>query len=265
MRYVRIFLLYFEQVLEHRSRVLVWFLIGLVNSLLYFIFWHGVTGDASVASEPISLSSITTYYFLLIIAGAFLLVHIEEDVAYWDIQQGGLTRYLAKPFSYFLSKFLDEIAYRIGQGVLGIIAFVAFTQLFGQYVQLEHRPVFVVLAIISVIMAYLISFIFKMIIGISTFWITDYSGLHQLTTVLLLIFAGFVIPLEFLPNFLQTAANALPFAYMIYYPVRMVQGALDISLLGRVIGMQGFWFIFLLLIYRMLWKRGVREYTGIGQ
>jgi ABC-2 type transport system permease protein len=265
MRYVRIFLLNLELALEHRGRSLVWFFIALCNSLFYFIFWHGAFSAQSVINTTITQSSISTYYFLLVIAGAFLVVHIEEDVAYWDIQQGGLSRYLTKPFSYYWSKFIEEIPWRIVQGVFGVVAFLFLTKVFDSLVVLEERPLFIVFTVVSFLLAYLISFTYKMIIGISTLWFTDYSGLHQLTTVLLFIFAGFVIPIEFLPGFLRNIAQILPFAYMIYYPVRAMQGLLDISAFEKILSIQFFWLIGLLFVYRFLWKRGVREFTGVGQ
>lgn len=265
MRYVRIFFLNLEQALEHRGKSFVWFLIAFFNSLFYFVFWHGSFSAKSVVDTTISQSSIASYYFLLIIAGAFLVVHIEEDVAYWDIQQDGLSRYLTKPFSYFWSKFIEEIPWRIVQGIFGVVAFVLLSKLFGQLVLLEQRPLFILLTSLSFFIAYLISFTYKMIIGVSTFWFTDYHGFHQMTTVLLFIFAGFVIPIEFLPGFLKSIANVLPFAYMIYYPVRAIQGLLDISIFGRVLVVQAIWFLGLLFVYRLLWRRGVREFTGVGQ
>lgn len=265
LRYVRIFLLNLEQALEHRGRSFVWFLIAFFNSLFYFVFWHGAFKTGSVVDTSITASSIASYYFLLVIAGAFLVVHIEEDVAYWDIQQGGLSRYLTKPFSYYWSKFIEEIPWRIVQGVFGVLAFVLLSNLFGQLVILEQRPLFILATFLLFLMAYLISFTYKMIIGVSTFWFTDYHGFHQMTTVLLFIFAGFVIPVEFLPGLLKQIALALPFPYMIYYPIRAMQGLLDSSILAQTFAVQIAWFIGLLLVYRVLWHRGVREFTGVGQ
>ncbi len=265
MRYVRILLLYFEEVFEYRSRVLVWFLIGFINSLIYFVFWKGsLTGSGSVAS-PVSISDITSYYFFLIIAGAFLVVHIEEDVAYWDIQQGGLVKYLMKPFSYFRIKFLQELPWRVSQGLIGVFAFLLLVLAFGRFFRITQDPYIIMLAIISTLLALGMSFTFKMIVGILTIWITDYSGLHQLVTVVFFIFAGFVIPLDYLPEILHKIAMVLPFGYMIYYPIRAFQGLLSEHELYSVIGIQAIWLFLLLGGYAFFWRKGIKEFTGVGQ
>lgn len=265
MRYVRMLLLHFEEALEYRSRNFVWFLIALINPLIYFAYWHGALSEKSSATSFMRLPDIASYYFLLIIAGAFLVVHIEEDVAYWDIQQGGLSRHLIKPFSYYWLKFLEEIPWRIVQGVLGVFAFLLLMMLFGQFILLTTNLYILIAAGVSIVFAYLLSFTYKMVLGISTLWFTDYSGLQQLSTVLFLIFAGFVIPIEFLPDTLQSIANILPFAYIIYYPVRAMQGVIDITDLFRIMSIQGIWLCGLLMLYRILWRFGIRKFTGVGQ
>src|SRR5689334_7180600 len=105
MRYFRIFLLHFQQAFALRSRSLVWFGISLFNPVTFLIFWTGAYNEKSTLFAGWNLSYVSTYYFLLVIASSLLIVHIEEDISYWDIQQGGLSRYLLKPFSYVKSKF----------------------------------------------------------------------------------------------------------------------------------------------------------------
>lgn len=115
------------------------------------------------------------------------------------------------------------------------------------------------------IMAYFISFIFKMIVGLSALWIIDYGGLQQLTIVIQMVFAGFVIPIQFFHPILKNIANILPFSYMIYYPVLAMQGKLVGMELLRVIGIQILWLGILILLYKKMWKVGIRMFTGIGQ
>src|SRR3989304_6642440 len=105
MRYVRMLLLHFDLALVSRSRSFIWFLITLINPLIYLTFWRGALTAGSASPIGWSLSSVASYYLLLVIAGAFLSVHIEEVVAYYDIQQGWLSNYLTRPFSYFWFKF----------------------------------------------------------------------------------------------------------------------------------------------------------------
>lgn len=265
MRYVRILLLHFEQAFEYRSRNLVWFLIELINPLLYLLFWRGAMQSNHTLLSGLTFTDIASYYFLLIFAGAVLIVHIEEDVALLDIKEGGLVKYLTRPFSYFWLKFFEEIPWRIIQGFFGIIILLFFISFYGNIIKLVNDPQTIIFVICIGILAYLLSFVFKMVVGLSAFWIIDYSGLQQLLTVIFLVFAGYVIPIQFFHPVLQSISNILPFAYMIYYPVLALQGKLVGIEAVKILFIQSIWLLALSAIYNRMWKKGVRMFTGIGQ
>lgn len=265
MRYVRIFALHFQEAFALRSRSVVWFLIALLNPITYFLFWSGAYAGNQTVFAQWNLSSIATYYFLLVIAGSLLIVHIEEDVAYRDIQLGGLSQFLLKPLPYILLKFFDELPWRIIQAFFGVIIFVAFWILFGSFVTLAHTAPAIFFAVSIAFCGYMISFLFKMIVGISALWFTDYSGLQQLVEAVILIFAGMLMPLEFLPNGIQQIAYASPFSYIIYFPVLAFQGKLTLIESIRTIGIQIIWIVLLAGMYQLMWKKGIRLFTGLGQ
>ncbi len=265
MRYLRIFFLHFQQAFALRSRSVVWFLLSLFNPLIFYLFWKSVYHENSMTFSDWSLSNVASYYFFLVIAGSLLIVHIEEDVAHWDIQQGGLSRYLLKPFSYMKMKFFEELPWRIIQGFFGVFVLVLFSIFFGNLLSFVKIPFGIFLASIIVILAYSISFIFKMIVGISALWFTDFSGLQQVLEAILIVFTGSLMPLAFLPDIIHQLALVLPFAYIIYFPILAVQGKMQVWESLRVIGVQLLWVMLLLSFYKFLWKKGVKLYTGLGQ
>jgi ABC-2 type transport system permease protein len=257
--------LHFQQAFALRSRSIVWFGVALLNPIIYYLFWSGAYTGNQAPFAQWNLSSIATYYFLLVIAGSLLIVHIEEDVAYWDIQQGGLSRYLLKPFSYIRLKFFEELPWRIIQAFFGVIIFISFWVFFGSFVTLAHTASAILFAVCIAFCGYMISFLFKMIVGISALWLTDYSGLQQLVDAVILVFAGMLMPLEFFPFVIRQVAFSLPFSYMIYFPILAFQGKLTVSDSLRTIGIQLVWVVILAVIYQLLWKRGIRLFTGLGQ
>lgn len=263
MRYVRIFLLHFQNTFEHRSRMLVWFLESLFNPFIALLFWRWVYAEGSTVLDW-SLSNINSYYLLLVIVGAVLMAHIEYDVAYFDIQYGDLVRYLTRPLPYYLFKLFDELPWRLIQGIFATIIFFGLLVVLNQNLILIS-PTNLVVSIAIALLAFLLSFTFKMIVGLMAFWITDIGGLQQLIEIGLLIFAGYIIPLEFFPSHLQILASNSPFAYMVYFPILAFQGRLDEAALLRVIGTQFFWVILFILFYLFLWRKGLRTFTGVGR
>ncbi|MDP1721874.1 MAG: ABC transporter permease [Candidatus Gottesmanbacteria bacterium] len=265
MRYFRIFLLHLQNAFELRSLSVVWLLITFLNVWLYLLFWQGSIQSEGISPGGMTLADISTYYLLLMITGSFIASHVDEDIAYRDIKQGLLVAHLMRPFSYFKTKFLEEIPWRIIQGTFGIVVFVASMLFFHINVRLVSDWQGIVTAATIVILAYGISFLWSMILGLSALWITEYSGLQQLSTVVSIVLAGYLVPVNFLPDGMRLVADVLPFSYMAYYPIRAAQGALTLHESLRVMGVQTAWFVFFVFCLFHIWKNGIKRFTGVGQ
>ena len=265
MRILRIVALHFQQALQYRSRSFLWFLLALLNPAIYLLFWRGAIHSGHIVGTPVVFSEIASYYLLVVIAGALLIAHVEEDVAVVDIKQGGLVKYLLKPYSYFWMKFIEEIPYRIIQGAYGWMGLLIMLLIFGNILKVVGDPIQILYAICITVAAFFLSFVFKMIIGIVTFWIDDFSGLQQLMFVLISLFAGFIQPIEYFHPILRSIALVTPFPYMIYYPVVAWTGALPVSEALPILLIQLTIIGVFSCIYMVLWKKGVKEFTGVGQ
>jgi len=212
-----------------------------------------------------SLSEVTSYYLLLSVAGSFLIAHIDESVAIEDIYEGGLVKYVIRPFSYFWDLFFGELSWRIFQGLIGIGILFIIGISFQLLISFVSSPLHIFMTFISFLLAYTLSFLFKMILGFSAFWLTEFRGIQSSAEIILLIFAGFIVPLQFLPTQIKEISFLLPFAYMVYFPILAIQGRLEyVELLG-VLGMQILWIGFFACVYRLMWNRGIKLFTGVGQ
>lgn len=254
MRYARIFILYLQNVFQYRGQIFLWFLIALFHPFIYLLFWSGSSQG---------FSDITYYYLFFIVAAGLLFIHVEVD-AYEDIQQGQLSSFLLKPLSYLSLKFFSEIPWRLIQGTFGLISLlIIFLILKLPPPSLERDQI--VVAGLMLIAAYLIMFLFKMIILLSALWFTDIGGLQQLSEMLVVVLAGFIMPIRFFPNAIATIAYATPFPYVFYFPIVAFQGLLKVEEMFSILVTQLIWIILLYLLYRYEWYRGVRRFSGIGQ
>lgn len=265
MRYVRMFLIYFEAAFQYRSTSFVWFLLSLINPLMVLLFWRGAFQSGASPLTGWSYPSIASYYLILVVANTFLVTHIENDIAQTDIQQGGLSSYLTRPFSYMVLKFCDSLPWRLLQGFFSLVTLFLFIIFFKLVLHVTQDPVLIVLAVVTAFLAQLVVFLFKMVLGLSALWLTDYGGLAELIDVLFLIFGGFIMPLALFPGLFGAISSQTPFAYMVYYPVLSILGKLNVGQsLAVVVGECG-WLVVFYLAYRLMWKNGVKKFTGIGQ
>lgn len=265
MRFLKMFLLNAQGVLEQRGRTFVWFLYPVITTAIFLLFWLGALKGSGGKISGWTFSTITSYYFLLLITSSMLTSHIEENVSEDDIQQGYMTHYLIKPYSYLTLKFLLEIPWRLLQGFYAIIVVVVFIALFGKFFTLSSNIYVIGLSIFIALLAFAMSFLYKMILGLSAFWFTDARGFFQAMEAIMLIFGGFIVPITLLPNFMEKVSSLLPFSYMAYYPIIAAQGKLSADQLAKIILIQIVWCICLFGIYKIVWAQGRRKYTAIGQ
>jgi ABC-2 type transport system permease protein len=264
-RYARIFKLYFQDVIQNKGRAFIYFLMTLLNPLLLLLFWNGaISQDKSIASQW-SFGEMTSYYLLITISMSFLIVHIEEDVAFHDIKEGTLTKYLLRPFSYFVSKFMEELPWRMIQGFFGILIFVIFLMTVKVSFPLVNTPLGIILSSIIILLALGVSYTFKMILGLMAMWTTDFWGILSMEEIIFLIFGGIVMPLTFYPAFLERISYFFPLAYIIYFPVIAIQGKLTSLQMFQIIIIQLIWMFVLYRIYQIIWRKGVKKFTGVGQ
>ncbi len=262
-RVAAIFLLYAQHALEYKSRSLVWFLLVFIDAGVYLLYWRGVLTDPQTGSIW-SLSQAVSYYLLLLVAGSFLEVHIEEEVAFEDIQYGRLSQYLLRPFPYAGFKFFQELPWRIIQGGFGLLTLVVISRFFSQF-RIVSTPQEILPVLFIAANAYLLCFIYKMIVGSVSFWTTDYTGMQNIQTIVFLIFSGVLIPLHLLPDAILQFALAQPIAYMMYYPVVAAQGSLTPDGMWRVVVTQWAWILVLAVLFKVVWTRGLRAFTAVGQ
>lgn len=254
MRYVRISALYFQHVFQYRGRIFVWFLISLFHPLIYLLFWRG---------SPEGFSDVMSYYLLFVVAGGLLFVHVDAD-AYEDIVQGQLSSYLMKPSSYLVMKFFSELPWRIIQGFFGTISLIIIASVFS-LVPVSLQPWQMGIAIVITVLGYVLIFLYKMIILISALWFTDIGGLQQFSEMLLIVLAGFIMPIRYFPNWVASIAYISPFPYTIYFPVTAFQGLVRIEEFFVIVTAQFVWILVLYIVYATLWKNGIKKYSGIGQ
>lgn len=260
MRHIRIFLLQFNEVIEDKGRILVWFLLTAISPLLLILFWRGASQIPGWTS-----AEITTYYLLAIVVYAGVMTHSEQHVATIDIQEGGLGAYLLKPYSYMRLIFDNEVSYRLFQGTLACVMLGCLVFLFPSFFTFAKDVNIILISLLMVVFAFFLTFVFKMAVALFAFWLTETRGIFESVDVLIVIFSGVLMPIAFMPQWLQSVASFLPFSYMIYYPVIALEGKLSMAECLNVLLMQLIWIGLFYLLYKLLWKYGLRRFSAVGQ
>ncbi|WP_339321457.1 ABC-2 family transporter protein [Paenibacillus sp. FSL W8-0194] len=89
---------------------------------------------------------------------------------------------------------------------------------------LPTRPDTILFAAVALAAAGYMSICINYMIGATSLWTTESSWLYWVNHALINLLAGFLIPVEWLPSWLQTVGWLSPYPYLLYVPTRIYMG-----------------------------------------
>ena len=113
-------------------------------------------------------------------------------------------------------------------------------------------------------LAVVVSFAFRFLFNLASFWLLDYRGVGVLAMAVSTFFSGMIIPLVLFPDWLWKLAWALPFAGMVQAPIEIFLGhAGGLEAVG-LLALQAFWAVALLGLGRLAFDAGTRRLVVQG-
>lgn len=109
-----------------------------------------------------------------------------------------------------------------------------------------------------------ISFAFRFILNMSVFWLLDWRGVGYIGAMATNLLSGFVIPLQFFPDWFAVVARSSPFAFMFQVPVDVFLGHFNGAELAGLAAAAIAWLIVLLAIGRVMLSRATRRVVVQG-
>ncbi len=121
--------------------------------------------------------------------------------------------------------------------------------------RLEAMPA----VLLITLLAYTLDYIIMAMIGLSAFFVEDTSAFRLIYQKITFVLGGLLIPVDFLPDTLQTVARLLPFNLVLYAPSKLFV-AWDGTQFVTVLGLQFVWIGILAGLLTLLYRWGSRQY-----
>jgi len=235
------------------------FIFTIIGNVVYlgvaYYLWKSIYKHAEVIR---GLTFNETFLYVGLGSAVFILLKTYVDwFIHSDIREGTIANYLIKPidvglytlffsFGFFL---MNVTAITIPTFLLLIFVFkVQFTLGIGLF-----------LFPISLLIAFLISFSFDYFIGLFGFYTESVWGLSTSKEIIITVFSGALIPLQFFPDAIQKILLWLPFQAIYHTPLMMItrpdQGW-DVFL--PMLGVQLFWAAALFIGARLFYSQAVK-------
>jgi len=180
------------------------------------------------------------------------------------IQTGNLNGLLLRPMSPLVSLYSQFWGNLVMDLVLRLAVYMAMVGLFWGYLVKPSSWGVVVLALAALVVGTMWSYFSDLVMGCLAFWTVKGAGVFSMRGMLQRVLGGGYAPLDFFPKWLQTVAWWLPFGYQRYFAIMIYLEKLAPREMWWGFLIQMGWLGVTFFVFRVLWRRGLRQYEGVG-
>lgn len=242
----------------YRSQVFGGMLFYSLFIYVFFSLWQAIYQGGEVAGY--SLKQVVWYLCMteLLVFGCRTTVFTQMSD---DIKTGAVAYQLNRPYHYVFQLF----AQAVGSMLTNLLFFGSLAVVLG-LVMVGPLPgyqlVYLPLGLLSGILGIVINFFLMMTLALLAFYFEE-NGAFNLVYQKLVFMLGMFIPLEFLPQGIQSIARWLPFPYVAWAPARLLV-AFSWDLFWQVLPVQLLWLVLAVLLALMVYRSGIRRVQANG-
>ncbi len=247
---------YYAYMLEYRAELIFWVLSGSLP-LIFLGLWNQAAQGGDIGLTPTEFAR----YFL----GVFLVRQLTVVWVIWDFEkevvQGKLSPLLLQPIDPVWRHFFGHIAERLTRIPFILLLVGLFCLLYPQAMWIP-TPYACFWGLLVLVLSFCLRFLIQYTFAMLAFWVERATAIEQFWFLFYTFLSGMVAPLELFPASVRTIALWTPFPYMIYFPVNLLIGQpVDLS---KGLLVMFAWGAIALLINRLLWRAGLKHYSGMG-
>ncbi|KGQ22338.1 ABC transporter permease [Thermus filiformis] len=251
-----LFSVWLAYMLEYRAELFFWALAGVLPLILLGVWQEA----ASSGAFPLSRSEFARYFLMVFLVRQLTVVWVIWEFEQ-DLVQGRLSHKLLRPLDPFWDYLLAHLAERAARFPFVALLLLLFFLL---YPEARFAPHFgdLLLGLGLTALAFFARFLMQYTFALLAFWTERAAKLEELWFVLYLFLSGLIAPLEVFPEPVRALALLTPFPYLVYLPAAFLAGQ-EVGLFPGLWVILG-WTLAFLLLWRGLWRLGLRRYSGHG-
>ncbi|WP_392535743.1 ABC transporter permease [Nostoc sp. C117] len=247
---------YYAYMLEYRAELILWVLAGTLPIILMGVWIQAAQGGR------FGLSSVDfARYFITV----FVVRQLTVVWVIWDFErevvEGKLSPKLLQPLDPVWHHLAGHISERFARLVFAILLVGLFFILYPQAFWLPSLSQ-LLLFTLAAILAFALRFVIQYTFAMFAFWTERASALENFWFLFYLFLSGLIAPLEVFPEPMQKIVMFTPFPYLINFPASLLVG-LPMNIWQGFFSMVG-WILIFLGANRLLWRAGLKRYSGMG-
>ncbi len=247
---------YYAYMLEYRAELLLWALSGSLPIILMGVW----TQAAATGSFGLSTIEFARYFLAVFMTRQMTVVWVIWEFER-DIIEGKLSMRLLQPLDPVWHHVWSHVSERFARIPFVVILVSLFFILYPQAFWLPDLKT--ILTYIFVVgSAFILQFLIQYTLAMFAFWTEKASSIQEFSFLMYLFLAGTVAPIAVFPEPIKHIVLWLPYPYLINFPASVLTG-LPIDVPHGLLMIYG-WSAIFWGINRYLWRRGLRQYSGMG-
>ncbi len=256
------FRIWFQDGIAYKASGVIWVLTDVATAVTMPFVWIAAAHSSGHSMSGYGGGELVLYYLAMITIGAFVTSHLMWDLAI-DIKEGQFTAQLLRPITYYQACLMRNLAWRMIRPMLFapflVLIILALRSNFGTARLYLPWNLWV-----SILLGHLVSFNFTMAMTTVAFYTTEVNSIFELYYFPMLFLSGQLFPVDLMPRWAALLSRLTPFYYTTGAPSEIATGRLQGHAASIVLLDQLAWAIGLYVVFRILWTKGVKLYTGVG-
>jgi ABC-2 type transport system permease protein len=257
MRKVQVFLsVYYAHMVEYRAELFLWALSGTLPLILLGV-WTKASQGGQFGLNPTDFAR----YFLTV----FLVRQFNVVWVVWEFEkevvQGRLSSRLLQPIDPVWHHIAMHLSERLARLPFAMALVGLFFWLYPQAIWLPSLAS-ALLFLLVLALAFALRFLMQYTFALFAFWTERASAIEQFWFLFYLFLSGVIAPLEVFPLSVRQVVLWTPFPYLIHFPAAILIG-LPVDIVRGIVMMLG-WSLVFFIWNRWLWRKGLKQYSGMG-
>lgn len=232
-----------------------------VSGLIEVTLWMAII----VSMGQTTLGGFTREYYLAYALFATFVGRVTTNWMYEftmldDIDSGRINSILVRPVSFYEFYLSQFVGYKLSVTLFSFIIPIGVCLWFKAPMHVERFPLVLALLIFYLVFAHTLSFC----VACLAFFMNRAQSITGLKNLAIWVLAGEMIPLDLYPEPWKSLLIHSPFASGVYIPVGYLTGRFDSGLMWQSFVSVAIGIAATGLLGRLLWRSGVRSYTGTG-
>lgn len=212
-----------------------------------------------------SFQDMVAYYLLTMVGRAFSsMPGLSSSIAV-KIRDGEIKKFLVQPVDLITFLFWSRVAHKIAYYTIATLPFALVFFLCRSY--FTHgwpEPWTLAAFVASLFLSFSLGYYLEVCIGLVGFWMLEVSSLLFVYMLFQFFLSGHMFPLDILPEPFLSIVSYLPIKYLAYFPAAVFLGKVQGTQLAIDMGMLVGWTVFFFVVSQVIYRRGLRRYSGYG-